>query len=280
MKSNHFFTSIFAMLFLLQPSLYAQSQDQKNKVKVRVDIISMSENIPGLYLGKKKNKTVNALAFRYHETLKYNGNRVIQISQGSTKDTEPQFEVSKEDEKDALKPLTAKELPKIEADKESELLKTITKLREKNPDLVALATVPPGSRQITILLIPAGDNIYSTLVFDDDPSKMPYSKMKIHNFCKHRISMKFSNAKPAIIKPGKMYMVDPKGKQTVSYLLSYPKKKKWKPQESNIIRVTKNQQVRMIILSSKSSFFKSSSGARGGHLQVAVLRRDRTVKPP
>ena len=66
----------------------------------------------------------------------------------------------------------------------------------------------------------------------------------------------------------------------MSYLLSYPKKNKWKAQESNIIRVTPDQQVRMIVLNSKSSFFQSGSGTRGGHLQVAFLRRDRTVKPP
>jgi len=279
MKYNHHILKIVTVLLCSLSSLFAQNGDKKNQVKVRVDLVSLGENIPGLYLGKKKDRIVNAQAFQYSMTLKYSGDSIIQISQGSSKQIEEQ-PMSEEDEKHALKPLTAKDLPEVETESSDKQLEIISRLRKKNPNLVALARVPAGSRHITILLRPAANNTFRTLVFNDDPTKMPYGEMKIHNFCKHPIAMKFANGKPAVIKSDKAYRLKPSKKQSVSYLLSYPKKKKWKKQESNIIRVTPDQQVRMIVLNSQSSFFQSASGARGGHLQIAILRRDRTVKPP
>ncbi len=114
----------------------------------------------------------------------------------------------------------------------------------------------------------------------DDPRSQPYGRMSIYNFCKHPIQLKFAKGKPVVLKNKSQHEVKANASNTVSYLLSYPKNKKWKPQESNIIRVTPDQQVRMIVLNSKSSFFKSASGSRSGRLQVAILTRDRTVKPP
>lgn len=265
------------MVLLLQSPLAGQSNKEKN-VRVKVDLVSLGENISGLYLGKSQGKKVSALAFRYSQTIKYNGDRVIQISKGSESAIVNDVAISKEDKEDTSQPFIRRRSANIKPDESDKYQLQIEELREKNPSLVALATVPAGSRHVTILLTAAMNDTYRTLVFDDDPRSMAYGNMRIHNFCDHSIGMKFVGGKPAVIKAKSSYLVKPGAGNLVKYLLSYPKKDKWKAQESNLMRVTPDQQVRMIVLNSKSSFFQSSSGTRGGHLQVAFLTRDKTVK--
>ena len=278
MKFNHFLRPVIIATCLLNvPLLFAQGK-RASQVVTRVDLVSMSETIPGLYLGKKKSKSVRALAFRYEKTLRYKGGRLIEISQISS-NTQPEEDLTDEDKDHELKPLTRKQLPKSKIKPNDKFTKAIAKRRKKKPNLVALARVPAGARHITILLTPADNNTYVTTVINDDPTKLPYGKMRVHNFCKHPISLRFKNRKkPSIITPRKSIQISPAANKTCRYLLAYPKNKKWKIQESNIINIPPDEQVQMVILRSKSSFFVSGSGSRGGRLQVAVLRRQKAPR--
>ena len=264
---------VCTIILLVAPFVSAQQKDSA-KISTKVDLVSIGEDIPGLSLGKGK-KTISALAFRYGKTIRYKGDRVIEISQSSSaKNAQPE----EEDHPDALIPLPPQKIPSTEVDQKDNIAKAIEKRRKKNPDLVALAVVPSGSRHITILLTPAANSTYRAYVVNDDPTKLPYGKMRVHNFCKHPISMRFNNRKAQIIPSQKGRQESPNASNTLSYFLGYPKNKTWKIQENNILRVTKDEQVQMIIMRSRSSFFVSASGARGGRMQVAVLRRNKSLK--
>jgi len=269
---------ITLLLFALSP-LSALAQGGQNMVKVKVDLVSLGEAAHGLYLKGKKGKTVTAKPFTYGQTIKYTGERIIEIHQGSSTSGQD-VAMSEEDKEHALQPLTLKDLPAVKADGTDKYQQVIENMREESPSLVALASVPPNATHITILLTADINNTFRTLVFNDDPSKLPYGRLSIHNFCKHPIGLKFKSSKPAVLKPDTDLVVRPSARQSVSYMLSYPKNGKWKVQESNLVRVKPDHQVRMIVLNSSSTFFKSGSGTRGGRLQIAVLRRDRSLKKP
>lgn len=270
------FNIVCTIILLVAPFVSAQ-ENKAPTITTKVDLVSIGEDITGLTLGKKK-KAVSALAFRYGQTVLYKGQRIIEISQSNYGGSASPVE--EEDHPDALVPLPPQKLPKTEIDQKDNIAKAIEKRREKNPNLVALAVVPSGSRHVTILLTPAANNTYRTYVINDDPTKLPYGKMRVHNFCKHPISMKFNNRKAQVIPSLKGSQQSPNKHNTLSYLLGYPKNKAWKIQENNILRVTPDEQVQMIILRSRSTFFASSSGSRGGRLQVAVLRRNKTLQNP
>jgi len=279
MKFNHFLRALFLVtLILTAPTLSAQKEDA-SQVSTRVDLVSLSETIPGLYLGKKKSKHVSALAFRYNTTLRYKGDRIIEISQANS-NSQPKEELSDIDKKHELKPLTGNQQPKAKINSNDKIALAIAKRRKKKPDLVALATIPKGSRHVTILLAPADNNTYLATVINDDPTKLPYGKMRVHNLCKHPISLRFSKRKkPSIIPPKKYIRIAPEANKTLTYLLAYPKNKKWKIQERNIINIPPDEQVQMVILRSRSSFFVSGDGSRSGRLQIAVLRRKKHTTP-
>lgn len=269
-------SKIVCTIILLVAPLVSAQESTSPRITTKVDLVSIGEDIPGLKLGKGK-KPVSALAFRYGKTIHYKGPRIIEISQvaGAT-NARPEDE----DHPDALVPLPPQEIPATEVDLKDSIAKAIMKRREKNPDLVALAVVPSGSRHVTILLTPAANNTYRTYVINDDPTKLPYGKMRVHNFCRHPISMRFNNRKAQIIPSLKGRQEAPNKHNSLSYLLGYPKNKSWKIQENNILKITPDEQVQMIILHSRSSFFTSSSGSRSGRLQVAVLRRNKALKEP
>ncbi|MDG0994415.1 MAG: hypothetical protein P8O22_06755 [Akkermansiaceae bacterium] len=277
MKFNQL--TIYALICLIYAAVTAAAQqDNQSTVSTRVDLVSMGENITGLYLGKKTNQRVTALPFRYNRTIRYKGDRVLAISQTTV--IKRERPMSEEDKKHAIKPIRREGLPSTEVDQRGKLAKAIAKRRKTNPNLVALAVVPLNARHITILLTPAAKNTYRTTVINDDPSKLPYGKMRAYNFCTHPISLRFNKGKAIVLAPQKNRQTKPNQDNTLGYLLRYPKNNQWKTQENNIIRVTPDEQVQMLVLNSNSSFFASSSGSRGGKLQVAILRRNKALKKP
>lgn len=270
---------LVALFVGLHSSLLAQNnQGQSSHVRVRVDLVAFGETISGLVLSSSSNKKpVTALAFRYSETLVYKGPRIVEISQsGGRKVAEP-VDLEKHPDASVLPPEPKAKNPPEGAPQPGKYIKEILKRREKNPDLVALAVIPAGARHVTILLAPSEQETYRAYVINDDPTKLPFGKVRIHNYCKHPIAMRFNNSQPDIIRPFKTRKVTPRNKQVI-YQLAYPRRKKWKIQENNLVAVQPDEQVQMIVLRSQSSFFTSSDGSRGGVLQVATLRRKKN--PP
>ncbi|BDS07120.1 hypothetical protein NT6N_21600 [Oceaniferula spumae] len=276
MKFNTIRSTAIGLMLLTQGVCFAQ-QESEPQVTTRVDLVSIGEEIPGLKIGKS-GPAVSALAFRYNKTVRYRGSRIIEISQVFKTSRRPGQEEEQEDE---LIPLPRQQNPDLKVGQKDSISKAIEKRREKNPELVALAVVPPNARHITILLAKAENETYRAFVINDDPVKLPEGQMRVHNFCNHKVSLRFDGKKAMLLEPTRAKQIKPKnGSNTINYLLAYPKKGKWKIQESNVIRINSQEQVQMIILHSRSSFFVSGSGSRGGHLQVAVLRRDKSLRQP
>lgn len=275
MRSKHIITLLFSLLSLSNLT----AQEENSRITTRVDLVSMGEPLHGLYLGKNKQKIATALPFRYHTTLRYKGNRIIEISQ-STSSSPKEPALSEEDKKHESKPIRPEDIPTTAADQTDKFTKAIAKRREKNPDLVALAVVPSGARHITVLLTPAKNNTYRTTVINDGPTKLPFGKLRVHNFCEHPIFLRFDNDKPVVIPPKKNKQAAPQKNNSLRYLLGYQKGKRRIIEQNNFISVSPTEQVQMVILRSNSSFFQSANGSRGGNLQVAILRRNKALKPP
>jgi hypothetical protein len=218
---------------------------------MKLDLVSWGDDITGLTLGSGNSKPVSALAFRYSKAVSYSGPALLQIHQESS----------------AAAKATA------ESKNTAELPPELKALREKDPTVVAIAKLPSGSRRATVLIAPAQAGTYQTFVIDDDPSKLPLGKIRVHNYSPMKIAVRCNGKEGMQMKLKDSFLAEPKDGQIV-YELMYEKDGKWKMQENNIIPVEKDEQVQFIVLKSDNAFFTSGDGSQSGFLQCVTLRRN------
>lgn len=223
----------------------------QENVSLKLDVVSVGENIEGLSVGPAGGAPVSALAFRYSKPLNYAGSNILEISQkpGSQPGPAP----------------TAEALAAIPP----ELLKR----RKENPNLVALALLPAKSKRVTVLLSAAVGGTYQATVIDDDPSKLPYGKLRIHNYSPLPVALNCNRKPTGELKPKSSVVVAPVDKK-IFYELAYQIDGKWKVQGNNLVEVEDDEQVQFVVLKSDASFFASSDGTKAGYLQSAILRRN------
>jgi hypothetical protein len=254
MKSNPFarLTAGLLLLVPLSPVLVAQES-----VAMKLDVVAWGEDIKGLTLGSgSSGKPVTALAFRYSKPVNYSGSALMEIHQD---------------------PAAASEATEG-SQNTAPLPPDLAKLRAKDPTVVALAKLPPGSRRATVLIAPAQAGTYQTFVIDDDPSKLPFGKLRVHNYSPVKIAVRCNGKEGMEMKTKDSFLAEPKDGQVV-YELAYDNQGKWKMQENNLIPVGPEEQVQFIVLKSNADFFTSSDGSRAGFLQSVVLRRPAKEDP-
>jgi hypothetical protein len=223
----------------------------QDSVSMKVDLVSWGEDLKGLSLGSANaSRPVTALAFRYSKPVSYSGAPVMEIHQ----------------ETDAARKAT-------EGSKNAAAIPPeLAALRAKDPTIVAIAKMPPGSKRATVLIAPAQAGTYQTFVIDDDPSKLPFGKLRVHNYSPLTIAVRCNGKEGMQMKLKDSFMAEPKDGQII-YELMYQKDGKWKMQENNLITVEKDEQVQFIVLQSDANFFTNSDGSRSGFLQTVTLRR-------
>lgn len=150
--------------------------------------------------------------------------------------------------------------------------KALAERRKKEATLVSLAALPANTRRATILLAPAAEGTYQGYVIDDDPSKLPAGKLRVHNLSPHAIAMRFNNGVQKELAPRETFLADAANGHAI-YQLAYRSDDAWKVQENNIIPVSPEEQTHFIVLRSSNQYFLSADGATGGHLQTVILRR-------
>ncbi|WP_367872135.1 hypothetical protein [Luteolibacter sp. Populi] len=255
MKFNSISCSAAALLLLGTLSA-ARAQDT---VSMKLDVVSWGEDITGLSLtAAGKASPITARAFTYSTPVRYNGPAVMEIHQeggGAAAD----------------KAAGEKNAAAIPAE--------LKALRAKDPTIVALAKLPVGSRRATVLIAPAQGGTYQTFVIDDDPSKLPFGKLRVHNYTPFKIAMKLNGKQGAPMKTRDSFVVEPKDGQVI-YELAYEQNGAWTTQENNLIPVRPDEQVQLIILKSDAGFFLSGDGSRSGFLQSVSLRRPEKEPEP
>ena len=249
-----------------RPAVCAQSGTSP-QTRAKINLVAWGEDITGLRLGKDS-KEVTALAFRYGSTVRYSGPRLLEISRADHPDPPP---APRQDEGHGENSPKVRD-KEMDAPVRGKVPAPILKRREKNPELVALAALPEGSRYVTILLAPGPGGTFTSYVIDDDPRQFPPGRLRVHNFSKQLIAMSCNKSKPRTVKPGGSFTLAPK-KETVLYQLAYQQGGKWKMYERNILSVPPGEQVQFFILQSEASFFVSGQGSRTGFLQTVDLRR-------
>jgi hypothetical protein len=254
MKSRIFPVAVsFAAFFLALLPVQAQSDAQ---VSMKIDLVAWGESISGLTLKSAKGRDpVTALAFRYSKPVSYSGPAVLEIFKGDAGNAAPAAEGAPAA---AIKDLAA----------------ALAERRKKEPNLVSLAVLPPASKHVTVLLAPAAAGTYQAYVIDDDPSKLPYGRMRIHNLSPLQIAMRCNNKPANILKTKGSVVVVPNNKEII-YELAYQQQGEWVVQENNIATVQEGEQAQLVVLKSDNEFFTSDDGSRSGYLQTVVLRRDR-----
>jgi hypothetical protein len=247
MKSDSFFRVFAAALILLAaPAVRAQ-----DAVSMKIDVVSWGSDINGLsFKAAGKGEPITALAFRYSKPVSYSGPAILEIHQEAA----------------AASSATA------DSKNTAPLPPELAKRRETDPTVVALAKLPVGSKRATVLIAPAQAGTYQTFVIDDDPTKLPFGKLRVHNYSPIKIAVRCNGKESMEMKTRDSFLAEPQEGQ-VTYELSYDKQGKWKLQENNIVTVGKDEQVQFIVLKSDADFFTSSDGSRGGFLQSVVLRR-------
>jgi hypothetical protein len=220
---------------------------------MKLDLVAWGADIPGLSLKAGGGEPVTAIGFRYSKPVSYSGPAVMQIHQqgGSSADG---------------------------AANSAPIPPELAKLREKDPSVVALAKLPAGSKRATVLIAPAQGGTYQTFVIDDDPSKLPFGKMRVHNYSPFKIAVRCNGKQSMEMKTKDSFLAEPQD-GTITYELAYDKEGKWKMQENNIINVAKDEQVQFIVLKSDDKYFTSSDGSRSGFLQSVTLRRPAKEDP-
>ncbi|QJE98719.1 hypothetical protein [Luteolibacter luteus] len=226
---------------------HASAQDQ---VSMKLDIIAWGPKIEGLSL-KTGGETITAQPFIYTKAVSYSGSSILELHQS-----------------------TAAAAATTEASQSSAPIPPeLAKLRAKDPTIVGLAKLPVGSRRATVLVAPAASGTYLTMVIDDDPSKLPFGKLRIHNYSPLKIAMRCNGKTQKELKTRDAFIVEPNSNNEVIYELAYDEKGTWQMQENNLIPVRKDEQVQLIVLKSDADFFTSSDGSKSGFLQTVTLRR-------
>lgn len=240
---------------------------------MQIDVVAWGDAIGGLsFKSGKKEGAITAHAFTYSEPLKYSGPRVLEIHQtGSGEVEQPEGTSTPEDKEHESIPLPLPK-PKPGATPQTPIGKELAKRREKEPTLVALVPLPTNTRRATVLLAPAAGGTYQGYVINDDPSRFPLGKLRVHNLAPMPVAMQFSGGQRKEMKRGDTFTVNPVNGAAV-YKLAYKAGAQWKLQENNIIPVYPDEQTQLIVLKSTNQFFLSADGASGGYLQLVTLRR-------
>ena len=239
---------------------------------MKIDVVAWGDEIRGLSFksGDKEGKIV-ARAFRYSEPVNYNGSRILKIHKSGNGGETVERTVTEEDKEHESVPLQIVR-EKNDGD-DSPVPKELAKLREEDPTLVSLVALPASARRVTVLLAPAAEGTYKGYVINDDPSKLPVGRLRVHNLSPHTIAMQFSGgAGQKTMKSGDTVLV-PAPQGHVAYRLAYEQGGEWAVQENNMIPVMPDEQTQMIVLRSDNQFFLSSDGASGGYLQTVTLSR-------
>lgn len=241
---------------------------------MRIDVVAWGDTIGGLsFKAGKKEGAITARAYEYSDPVKYTGPRLLEIHKSGNAGAEDlAAPMSPEDKEHESIPLPIEEIEKNAPAPQTPLAKKLAELRKENPSLVALVPLPANTPRATILLAPSAGGTFQGYVINDDPSKLPPGKLRVHNLSPHTIAMQFSGGQKKEMKPRDTFLVNARKGQTV-YRLAYQKGSDWKVQENNIIPVRPDEQTQLIVLKSRNQFFLSADGASGGFLQMVTLRR-------
>jgi hypothetical protein len=273
MKSN-LLPAAVVLLSLIHGVPAAMGQSEQPEVSARIDLIAWGESISGLTLKSPTTGTpTTALAFQYSKPISYSGPQLVEIHQAIGSAAAAPAPAAAPENPTAESPeQNAK--PETSAKQGVNLAKVLAERRLKQPTLVALAMLPASSRHATILLAPAAGGTYQSYVIDDDPSRLPEGKLRIHNLSPFLIAMRCHESKTSELKTKQSVIVEPRNREVV-YELAYQKEGEWVVQENNIATVRENEQAQLVVLKSDAEFFASADGSRSGFLQTVVLRRFR-----
>ncbi len=267
--------------FSIATNLLAQNTGDEMKVNMQIDFVSWGEDISGLEIRDGEIVIpVKALAFRYSESLEYSGSQILALGFGHKDGTAKKENMEAPDrwrgaskESETVVSEATSGSKKDHQVLSSEIPSHLAKARETDPSLAALIMLPTNSRRVTILLAPGPDRTLVPHVLDDDPSRQPLGMVRVHNFSPHPISLNTSDGKSKGLDPGKNF-ISPAPGSTFAYELAYQINGVSKIQENNLVSVSSDELIHMVVLRNNSSFFSSSDGSRGGFMQVALLRRN------
>ncbi len=271
-KSKSAFRTFLAALVCQASALFAQD----SSVSMKIDVVAWGDDIHGLSFKKgDSDGKISALAFRYSEPVSYTGPVLMEIHQSGSGAAKPAEVVSEEDKQHELMPLVVQEeKPAAGAEARTPLALELEKRRKDNPTLVALAQLPGAScRRATVLLAPAAGGTFIAYVIDDDPSKLPPGKLRVHNLSPYEIMVRCNGRENKEFKTRDAHVFNPV-KNNIIYELAYKQQNEWVVQGNNILPVQPEDQVQMIILRSRNQYFLSADGSSGGFLQIVTLRRN------
>lgn len=250
---------------------------QEPAVSLKVDLVAWGNEIKGLSFRPGDAKGgVTALSFRYSQPVPYSGPVLMEIYKSADDHPVQEAKMSEDDKAHQLMPLMPEdERPEAGAKVpvKKGLALELEKRRKKAPTLVALAALPAGGcNRATILLAPADEGTFTAYVIEDDPTKLPAGKLRIHNLSPFEIMVRCNGVEEKKLKTKESFIA-PSQNQQLIYELAYKDGDDWKVQENNIIPVRSSEQAHMMILKSSNCFFLSTDGSAGGFLQIVTLRR-------
>lgn len=255
MKSE-FLLPTLALAASLLTTISASAQSAGNDVSMKVDLVAWGESISGLSLkSASSDKTLTALSFRYSKPVSYSGPAVMEIHQNAGSGN-PQ--------------------PAAGADAAAGIPQALAERRKKDPTLVSLVPLPAGASHVTVLLAPAAGGTYQPYVINDDPSKLPLGRLRIHNLSPYPIAMRCNNKTGGELKTKGSMLVQPQNREVI-YELAYQNEGEWVMQENNITTVNDDEQAQLVVLKSDASYFASQDGSTSGFLQTVVLRRSKSA---
>ena len=253
--------------------------EQEPTISMKIDVVAWGNEIKGLSFKPGSSKgDITALGFRYSKPVAYSGPVIMEIYQSADAPASPAgpaMEIPGNGRIMPPDPVSGRDgtTSANKANAKQGLALELEKRRRKEPALVSLAALPGGGcLRATVLLAPADDGTYIAYVIDDDPSKLPVGRVRIHNLSPFPIAMR-CNGKPARELKTREAILVPAIRDHLIYELAYKLGDEWKMQENNVLRVRPKEQTQMIILKSNNSFFLASDGSRSGFLQIITLRR-------
>jgi len=274
MKSN-IIRAFTGLMLSVSPFSLVRAQTAYPDVSMKIDLVAWGDGISGLSLHSgagNKTSAVSAFPFSYSKAVPYSGPSLMEIYQTAAVEAPVSRGPLPED---ASIPI----LPDENADKAEKMAvpPLLRELRKKKPNLVALATLPVGSRRATVLLAPGPDHTFQTFTIDDDPNQLPFGRVRIHNLTPFPIVVRCKGGKALQLKPKETVVAIPEN-HYIFYELGYQDGEEWKILKNDMLRVADDEQAHMVVLKSDNQFFRSSDGSMGGAFQVVVLRRTKEAE--
>ena len=138
---------------------------------------------------------------------------------------------------------------------------------------VTSVNLPLSSRNLNILIFPAGSGKYRALAISENINDFPGGHAKIFNATSTTLAVRFNGSEVKEVAKGKSLLMKPE-KGVLDYEILYQSGERWLMASRNKVRCRENVQFSIFVSATDADFFRSATGARKSKVNTFFLHRE------